>query len=154
MSLHPLCVSVGIVRGRRRVGKASGASILPQPCFRTLLSRPWPLPGPLSRWIHLVGWPFLYGWGKAHAVAGILGGVSVVVIGQLGCAVQQATVSGVISRRLKRWIGRCLLALCRPREGVELGVGGMGHPGGWAGVVAACPGTWHCAGGNCTAGGS
>lgn len=160
MSLHPLCVSLGIVRGRRRVREASGGSVLPQPCFRTLLSRSRPRPwswswsGPLSCWIHLIGWPFLYGRSKAHAVAGILGGVSVVVISQLGCAVQQAAVSGVISRRLKSWIGRCLLTLRCPGEGVELGVVGMGHPGRGAGIVAACPWAWHCARGNGTAGGS
>lgn len=152
MSLHPLRVSVGIVRGRRRVREARWASVLPQPCFRTLRCRAWPWTGPLSRWIHLIGGAFLYGWSKAHAVAGILGGVSVVVIGQLGCAVQQATVPGVISRWLKSWIGRRLLALCHPGEGVELGVGGVRHPGGRTGVVASSPRTWHCAGGHCTPG--
>lgn len=152
MSLHPLRVSVGIVRGWRRVREASWASVLPQPCFRTLLCRARPWTCPLSCWIHLIGWAFLYGWSKAHAVAGILGGVSVVVIGKLGCAVQQATVSGVISRRLKSWIGRCLLALCHPGEGVELGIGGMRHPGRGTGVVASSPWTWHCAGGHCTTG--
>lgn len=34
-----------------------------------------------------------------------------------------------------------------------MGVGGMGHPGWWAGVVAACPGARHRAGGDCTASG-
>lgn len=150
MSLHPLRVSVGIVRGWRRVREASWASVLPQTCFRTLLSRAGPWTCPLSCWIHLIGWAFLYGWSKAHAVAGILGGVSVVVIGELGRAVQQATVSGVISRRLKSRIGRCLLALCHPGEGIELGVGGMRHPGRRTGVIASSPWTWHGAGGHCT----
>lgn len=147
MSLHPLCVSLGIVRGWRWVGEASGAPILCQPSLRTLL----PLTAPLSCWIHLIGWPFLYGWSKTHAVAGILGGVSIVVISQLGCAVQQATVPGVISRWLKSWVGRRFLALCHPGEGVELGIVGMGHPWRGAGVVAPCPWPWHCTGGNGTA---
>ena len=166
MSLHPLCVSLGIVRGRRRVREAGGGSVLSQPCFRTLLALSWPWPwswswswswsrprpGPLSCWIHLISRPFLYGRSKAHAVAGILGGVSVVVVRQLGGALQQAAVSGVISGRLKGRVGRRLLALRHPGEGVELGVGGVGHPGWGAGVVAACPGTWDSAGGNGTAG--
>lgn len=157
MSLHPLCVSVGIVRGWRWVRETSGTSILPKPCFRTLLSRSrsrsWP--SPLSCWIHLIGWPFFYGRSKAHAVAGILGGVSIIVIWHLGWAVQQATVSSwIICRWLKSRIGWSLLALCCSGEGVELGVGGVGHPRGWAGVIAARPWAWHCAGWNCTTGSS
>lgn len=155
VSLHSLCVSVGIVRGRRRVREASRGSVLPQPRFRTLLPRPrsrsWS--GPLSCWVHLIRRPFLYGGSKAHAVAGVLGGVPVVVIWQLGGAVQQAAVpSWIITRRLEGRVLGALLALRRPGEGVEMGVGGVGHPGGWAGVVAARSGARHCARGDGTAG--
>lgn len=150
MCLHPLRVSLGIVRGWRWVGETSGASVLRQSHLRTLLA--WPRP--LSCWIHLIGWPFFYGWSKAHSVARVLGGVSIVIVGQLGCAVQQAAISGVISRGLQSWIGNCFLALCRPGEGVELGISCMGHPGRGSGVIAARPGAWYCTGGNSTAGSS
>lgn len=151
VSLHSLCVSVGIVRGRRRVREASRGSVLPQSRFRTLLPRPRSCP--LSCWIHLIGRPFLYGGNEAHPVAGVLGGVPIVVIRQLGGAVQQAAVpSRIISRRLKSRVRGGLLALRRPREGVEMGVGGVGHPGWRAGVVAARSGARHCAWGDGTAG--
>lgn len=39
-----------------------------------------------------------------------------------------------------------------PGEGVELGVSGVRHPGGGAGVVTPCPGTWNHAGGDGPAG--
>lgn len=148
MSLHPLRVSLGIVRGRRRVGEASGASVLRQARLRTLLPRP----GPLSSWIHLIGWPLLYGRSEAHAVAGVLRRVAIVVVRQLGGAVQQAAVPGVIPRRRKSRVGRRFLALRHPGEGVELGVGGMGHPGRGARVVTACSRAWHRAGRNGAAG--
>lgn len=153
MSLHPLCVSLRIVRGWRRVGKAGGAAVLPQPCFRTLLSRSRPLPATLPRRVHLIGRSFLYGRSKAHAVVWILRRVPVVVVGQLRCAVQQAAVTRVIPRGLKGWVRGGLLALCGPGVGVELGVGGVGHPGRWTGVVAARPGARHRAGGDGGAGG-
>lgn len=41
-----------------------------------------------------------------------------------------------------------MLALRRPGEGVELGIAGMGHPGGGARVVAARTGARHSAGGH------
>lgn len=154
MSLHPLCVSLGVVGGWRGVWKASGASILSQPRFRTLLSSSWAWARPLSCCIHLIGWRFLYGRSEAHAVGGVLGGVSIVVIRKLGCAVKQTTVSPrVISRWLERCVGRRLLTLRSSGKGVELSIGGVGHPGRWAGIIAACPRSWHRAGGNCTAGG-
>lgn len=151
MSLHSLCVSLGIVRRWGWVREASGTPILHQACFRTLLSSSWPRPRPLSCRIHLVGRPLLYGRSEAHTVAGILGGISIGIIWQLGWAVKQATVSSrVISWWWKRRIWRSFLPLWCPREGVELGIGCMGHPGGRAWVIASCPRTWHRAGRNCT----
>lgn len=149
MSLHSLCVSLGIVRGRRRVGEASGASVLRQARLGALLPRH----GPLSSWVHLIGGSLLDGRCKSHAVGGVLGGVAVVVVGQLGVTVQQATVAGVVPQRRQRRVGCRLLALCDPGEGVELGVGGMGHPGRRPWVVAARPGAWYCAGGDSAGGG-
>lgn len=149
MSLHSLCLSLGIVRGRGRVGEASGASVLRQARLGALLPRH----GPLSSWVHLIGGPLLYGGGEAHAVGGVLGGVAVVVVGQLGVAVQQATVPGVFPRRRQGRVGCRLLALRHPGQGVELSVGGVGHPGRRPRVVAARPGARYCAGGDGAAGG-
>lgn len=149
MSLHSLCVSLGIVRGRGRVREASGASVLRQARLGALLTRH----GPLSSWVHLIGGSLLDGRGKAHAVGGVLGRVAVVVVGQLRVTVQQATLARVVARRRQCRVGCRLLALRHPGEGVELGVGGVGHPGRRPRVIAARPGTWYCAGGDGGGGG-
>lgn len=149
MSLHSLCVSLGIVRGRGRVGETSGGSVLGQARLRALLTRH----GTLSSWVHLIGGPLLDGRCKAHAVGGVLGRVAVVVVGQLGVTVQQPAVAGVVPRRRQCRVGCRLLALRHPGEGVELGVGGVGHPGRRPRVVAARSGAWHCAGGDGATGG-
>lgn len=148
MSLHPLCVSLWIVRRWRWVGRTSRASILCQSCLRTLLA--WP--DPLSRWIHLICWPFLYGWGKAHAITGVLWGISIVVIRQLIRVIKQTTVSSIISWWLKSWIWRCFLSMCCPGEGVKLGISGMRDPGRWTGVITPYSWTGNYTGRNSTTG--
>lgn len=146
MSLHPLRVSLGIVRGWRWVRRTSRASILCQFCLRTLLA--WP--SPLSRWIHLICRSFLYGRGKAHAIAGVLWGISIVVTRQLIGAIKQTTVSRIISWWLKSGIWRHFLNMCCPGEGVELGISGMRHPGRGTRVITSCSWTWNYTGRNST----
>lgn len=150
MSLHPLRVSLGVVWLRRWIREAGGATVLPQTGLRTprlpRLPRSWPRSASLSRWIHLVGWSLLYGRCKAHAVGGVLGGVSVVIVAELGGAVHQAAVPGIVRRRGQGRVWSGLLALRGPGVGVELGVGGVGDPGGRTWVVAASSGAWNSAG--------
>lgn len=142
MSLHPLRVFLGIVRGWRGVGRTGRAFILFQSCLRTLLA--WP--SPLSCWIHLICWHFLCGRGKA--IAGVLWGISIVVIRQLIGAIKQTTVSRIISWWLESWIW----SMRGPGEGVELGISGMRHPGMGTGVITPCSWTRNYTGRDSTTG--
>ena len=100
--LHPLSVSLVVLSTRRRVVstrrrsvREAGGPIIPQHSFRTRTwalaldwSLHWPWSHSLSSWVDLIGRPSFQGRGKAHPIGRVLGGIAIVVIGQLTVVVQ------------------------------------------------------------------